>query len=136
MGNSATARSDCSTVHITADHAWLRRVLLAAHDLAPLIPPAEASIVVDEAQLGSEVVPGRRGIPFLERHGQYWGPPPDDETAIRELERLRHDGASFMVIAWPAFWWLDHYARFHDYLRSNFRCVLKNEHLIVFDLRA
>ena len=58
-----------------------------------------------------------------------------DLAAIRELERLRQAGASFMVFAWPAFWWLDYYARFRRHLRSRFRCALENDRLIAFDLR-
>jgi hypothetical protein len=68
--------------------------------------------------------------------GQYGGPPPDDATAIRELERLRQSGASFMVFAWSAFWWLDYYAALRQQLRSAFRFVLENDRLVVFDLRA
>jgi hypothetical protein len=40
------------------------------------------------------------------------------------------------VFGWPAFWWLDHYAAFHRHLRERFRCVLRNERLVVFDLRG
>ena len=59
----------------------------------------------------------------------------DDETAIRELERLRRSGASFLAFAWPAFWWLDYYSEFSGYLRAKFPCLLENKHLVVFDLR-
>jgi hypothetical protein len=41
-----------------------------------------------------------------------------------------------MVFAWPAFWWLDVYQKFHHYLRSNFAPLLENERLVVFDLRS
>ncbi len=51
---------------------------------------------------------GRRVRLFLERDGHYWGTPPDDETAIGELERVRRSGIRFVIFAWPAFWWLDH----------------------------
>jgi hypothetical protein len=44
-------------------------------------------------------------------------------------------GAGFIVFAWPAFWWLDHYAGLHRHLRAHFRCVLENDRLVVFDLR-
>jgi hypothetical protein len=40
-----------------------------------------------------------------------------------------------MVFAWPAFWWLEHYAGLREHLRSKFRCVLDNERLVAFDLR-
>ncbi len=74
-------------------------------------------------------------IPFLQRGGEYWGQPADSEAAILELERLRQSGAFFFVFAWPVFWWLDYYTEFHRYLRDNFRCVLENDRLVVFDLR-
>ena len=77
---------------------------------------------------------GRR-FSFLEREGVYWGSPPDDQTAIEELERLRGQGAGFLIVAWPAFWWLDHYSAWRDYMRARFRCVVSDERLIGFDLR-
>jgi hypothetical protein len=75
-------------------------------------------------------------VPFLERNGQFYGPPSDDATAISELERLRVAGASFIAFAWPAFWWLDYYSGLHQHLRSNFRCVLENDRVVLFDLRS
>ena len=92
-------------------------------------------LLVDECEWGSDILVGRRAIPFLERDGQYWGQPPDDGTAIRELERLQQSGANFIVFAWSAFWWLDYYVGLEGYLSSKFRCVLKNSRLIAFDLR-
>jgi hypothetical protein len=91
---------------------------------------------VDENQWGASPLTDRRAIPFLEQDGQYWGRPEDDETAIRELERLRLAGPAFLAVGWPAFWWLDFYTAWHRHLRSNFRCVLENERLVVFDLRS
>jgi hypothetical protein len=75
-------------------------------------------------------------VPFLERDGQYWGLPADDATALQEFDRLRNTGATFMVFAWPAFWWLDQYPGLHAQLRANFACALENERLVVFDLRS
>jgi hypothetical protein len=111
-----------------------RRLHLAAAGLTQLIPRAVPFILVDEEQLRGEL-PHHRAIPFRERRGQYWGPPPDDATAIRELRRLRRAGARFLAFVWPAFWWLEHYAAFHRHLRSRFRCVAENDWLVVFDLQ-
>ena len=119
-----------------ARHRWRQQLDLAMQDISRLIGPGDAFILVDGAELGDEVAPGRHVLPFLERDGQYWGPPPDDATAIRELERLRHAGARFMVFAWPTFWWLDYYSGFRRHLRAHFRSVLENERLVVFDLRS
>ena len=41
-----------------------------------------------------------------------------------------------MVFTWPAFWWLDAYPRLQRYLVAGFRCVLQNDRVVVFDLRA
>lgn len=57
---------------------------------------------------------------------------PDDETAIRELERLRGAGASHSSLGWPAFWWLDHYEKFASYLNSRFRRVFKNSRIVAY----
>jgi hypothetical protein len=40
-----------------------------------------------------------------------------------------------MVFAGTALWWLDHYATMHQYLRTQFRCVLEDEQLAIFELR-
>src|SRR6059036_1810558 len=64
------------------------------------------------------------------------GKPPDDATAIRELERLRKAGASFIVFIWSTFWWLEYYAGLHRYLRAQFPCIQQDERIVVFDLRS
>jgi hypothetical protein len=109
---------------------------LLACELAPLIPQGETLILVDQAKLETNAIAGRHALPFLERAGEYWGPPPDDETAIREFERLRGSGANFIVFAWPAFWWLDYYQGFNRHLRQHHRNVLENDRIVVFDLRT
>lgn len=104
-------------------------------DLAALFSGTETIILVDEDQLRKSIENVGRIIPFLERQKKYWGPPSDDKTAIEAVGRLRQEGAAFMVIAWPAFWWLQQYKEFTEYLRFSFPCVLENDHLIVFDLK-
>src|SRR5262249_1500935 len=113
----------------------MKRIISTIQDIASVIPLEDTFILVDEEQLREVIAAGRRTIPFLERDGHYWGPPPDDRTAIHELERLRQAGARYLVFTWPGFWWLEYYTAFHSYLRSQFNCVLHNDRLIVFDLR-
>jgi glycosyltransferase involved in cell wall biosynthesis len=115
---------------------WVSRLRRAAKDIKALVPAESIIILVDQGSFGNAFFPGGRSIPFLERNGCYWGCPPDDDTAIREVERLRLAGADFIVFGWPAFWWLDHYAELSRYLRSRFRCSLENRQLVVFDMRA
>ena len=70
--------------------------------------------------------------PFLEDTG----PPPDDQTAVTELEKMRDEGADFLAFGWPCFWWLTYYRGFVDHLDRNFVRVLENDRLVVFDLRS
>jgi SAM-dependent methyltransferase len=114
----------------------MRRLSLTAGDLAAVLTPGEKLIFADNEEFRSLLTAGYRAVPFLERDGQYWGPPQDDATAIRELERLRADGADHLAIAWPAFWWLSYYREFATYLTDHSRRVLANERLVIFDLRA
>ena len=60
--------------------------------------------------------------------------PATAEALERELERLREAGSRFMVFAWPAFWWLEHYRGLSTRLRGKYRCVLETEHVIIFEL--
>jgi glycosyltransferase involved in cell wall biosynthesis len=117
--------------------SWFHQIYQSIQKISAVVPSQNSFILVDENQWETgEFIAGRRRIPFLERDGQYWGPPADDETAIREFERLRQAGASFMVFAWPAFWWLDYYSGLHEYLQARYRRILKNDRLIAFDLRV
>jgi pyruvyltransferase len=116
--------------------AWMARLKPVLRELAEVMPPEAKFILVDEDQLRFQIALDRV-LPFLEKEGAYWGPPADDETAISELERMRTaHRVSFIVFAWPAFWWLEHYRKFAKHLRANFRCTLQNERLVVFDLRS
>jgi glycosyltransferase involved in cell wall biosynthesis len=113
---------------------YLEGLLAVLPDVAALIPAGKHLVLVDQGQLGAESFPGYRVSPFLERGGLYWGPPPDDATAIRELERLRRLGAKFIVFCLPALWWLEWYSGFGDYLRSTYHCVQENGRAVIFDL--
>jgi hypothetical protein len=115
---------------------WMQQLHLATEEVSGLIPAGTSFILADEDRWETDaVIAGRRRLPFPEQNGQYGGRPPDDETAIREFERLRRTGASLMVFGWPAFWWLEYYVGLHQHLRSHFPCVLQNDRLVAFDLR-
>jgi glycosyltransferase involved in cell wall biosynthesis len=116
--------------------SWFHRVRAVAAGIDALIGTDVPFVLVDDDNLGMRPTPGRRPIPFLERDENWWGPPPNDRTAISELERLHEAGARFLVFAWPAFWWLDHYRGFADYVQAHFERVAATEDLLMFDLEV
>jgi glycosyltransferase involved in cell wall biosynthesis len=118
-----------------AEYAWEFEMKRAERELREVVPPEAAVIVIDSGQLATGFPRRRKALPFLEKHGRYWGHPPDDATAVGELERMRHQGAEFAAVTWPAFWWLEHYKVFASHLRSRYHLAFESERLIVFDLR-
>jgi hypothetical protein len=115
---------------------WEDMVREAVAEIVRLVPADQTLILVDETKWGlGQDIAGRHIVPFTERNGRYWGPPAGDEAAVQEVERLRLDGAGFMIFGWPAFWWLDHYAALREHLSSSYRCVLRDKRLVAFDLR-
>ena len=119
------------------DPNWKSEYLLflAAEDIRAISVPERAIIVVGE-DLRGQVAKTRRAIPFLEHDGEFWGSPPDDQTAIRELERLRVAGAELIAFGFASFWWLDEYAGLTRHLKTRYTQVLSNDRLHAFDLRA
>ncbi|GAA4402971.1 hypothetical protein GCM10023187_18600 [Nibrella viscosa] len=116
--------------------SWFHRIYLSLQEIDAAVPPAARFILVDENYWGTgDLVAGRRCIPFPEQDGQYWGAPADDAAAIREIERQRGNGAATVVFAWPSFWWLDHYRELHQFLRTQYPCMLENDRLIIFNLQ-
>jgi hypothetical protein len=111
-----------------------RRLHLTRAKLITNVPRDAPFILVDDEQLRHEL-PHQHALPFLEKLGQYYGPPGDDETAIQELERMRSEGASMIAIVWSSFWWLERYRAFHRHLRDRYPCVHEDDHLIVFKLQ-
>ena len=118
------------------ENRWISDRLPISGTIEAVVAPGERYVLVDDYLLWEGEPVNRHSIRLVDREGQYWGPPPDDEIAIGELERLRQAGATHIVFAWPAFWWLDHYADFRRYLESGYACTLRNERMLVFDLHS
>lgn len=138
----ATLADNCRRLGIEADErrwkdeSWFHRFVRSRHELTRLVPPNARIVMIDGAQVGDAILPDRHVSPFVERDGVYWGPPDDDHAAIAELDRQRRCGANFVAVLWPAFWWLEYYTEFSDHLRGNWRRLVDNESLVLFDLRS
>ncbi len=123
-------------IEIWRKNSWYHRLYESTQQIMSLVDEAGRFILVDEDNWGTcGSIAGRTAIPFPEYEGEYGGHPADDATALNELKGLLARGPSHIVFAWTAFWWLEYYPALHNYLRSNFRCVLENDQLVVFDLR-
>lgn len=115
------------------EHSWWHRLQGAVRSLDEVVGPAPY-LLADEATWGLEPTATRQPRPFLGRAGVYWGPPADDDQAISELESERREGAAAFVLAWPSFWWLEHYAGFMCHLEERYRCILRDDRVVVYDL--
>lgn len=135
-------RKKWNLVEVPGDMNFIRernrigRMSELGNELRSLIPEDQRFMLVDDEQWsGTPVTEGLQVVPFPERDGEWWGRPADDDAAIAELERQRQAGTDYIAFGWPAYWWLDHYADFAQYLRSTYRCLADNDRMIVFDLR-
>ncbi len=114
------------------------RMKNSVSDLRTLIPDGSPFIAIDDGQLMLEhlgMLEQRRPLPLLEGGG-HGGKPADDSAAVRNLERLRAEGAKYLVIFWPAFWWFDQYRDFVAGLGQRFARVAGDDDMVVFDLRV
>jgi len=136
MRHNATGAWHASRAPTTPAEWEIWRAALR-QEIAAAVGQGGRFLLLDEEQLAlRDAVPGRSGLPFPAREGRYWGPPADGEAAVRELERLRERGAEFMVVAWPAFWWLNHYRALREHLDRRYPRLVNSERAAIFDLRS
>lgn len=114
--------------------SWNKEIDQVLDCISSKIPSGENFILIDENSLDAAIFPQWKVVPFLEKDGAYYGLPPDDHIAIQEVERLKELGASFVVLIWSSFWWLDHYTEFFEYLNRNFHRTVSTNKVIVYDL--
>jgi hypothetical protein len=116
-------------------NAWCHRVERAARAICSHVPRSTTFTLADGNDWGTDQdFFGRTCRPFVERAGQYWGPPADDEDAIRECRRQCDTGSAFLVIAWPCFWWEQHYPGFVTRLERCGKPLHRDTDLVIFGL--
>ncbi len=115
--------------------SWLRRTDRSLRKVMAVLPEHVTYILIEDNQWGSgAILEGRVAVPLLEREGLYWGAPPSDEVGIHELYRLRRAGARYLVLAWPAFWWLEHYPALWRDVRCTYPCLHEDADVIIYSL--
>lgn len=114
---------------------WEQR-LQREQQLADLLPPHTAGVIVVRDDRRRLALPSLRQWPFLERDGHWNGNPQDDAQAITELERLREEGATAIVFLESAVWQLEHYAGFRQHLLRRYKLLWEQGDLVLFDLQG
>jgi len=119
-----------------AAEEWIERFDLARRDLAQVFREQDRPILIDDGKVGDSVLPGGVAIPFPQSGGVYSGSPADDESALRGLRQLESQGARYIVFTWESFWWFRRYPQLNNYLESEHRCLLKNDRVVAYELKA
>lgn len=116
-------------------HSWSHRLRGAVDDIAGVVPAGKSFGILDEARLCLTEHPELRALPFPERDGAYAGHPSGgDDELIDELSKLRRQGAEHLAIAWPAFWWLEHYTAFASRLKQGGSALLHTPRVVIYRL--
>jgi hypothetical protein len=102
------------------------------HELVSVLLPADASVLVVSKGDGRLLTCcGDNAQHFPQGpDGQYAGfYPADSKEAIAHLETLRQQGADFLLFPSTAFWWLDYYRAFGEYLEARYQVVCRQQHV-------
>jgi hypothetical protein len=133
LDNTAPPTAEVDQV---AARLWADQIDELVDAVERIVPSGGRFALADEEQCRMVLDTDRAALPFPERNGEYAGPPVDDASAIREIERLRENAVTHLAIAWPAYWWLDHLSSFNEHLRTTSRLVWDDERVRLFDLAA
>jgi hypothetical protein len=118
----------------SAERHWADQLDDVANAIERVVPPGARFALADEEQMRSGLDTDRLPVPFPHRDGVYWGPPADDQSALEALKGLGRSGIMYFALAWPAFWWLEHYPAFGQQLRARHQVIWEDERVIVFAL--
>ena len=111
--------------------SWSHGVLDAVDTVQNTVPADTEFVCIDDQQLPT-VFPGHLALPLVAMDGYDAGPPESDAAAVSALAAHRRDGRRFVVVFWPAFWWLDHYVDFARSLDEQYRLVRETPQVKVF----
>jgi SAM-dependent methyltransferase len=107
---------------------WRERLAHGAVELSRVIPPGGAFLLVDDGTVAS-------GFDYCGQTVQFAGSPLSSQAAIEEMNSLC-GSVSHLVIVEPAFWWLNFYPEWYDYLCSNAQLVLDTDLLKAFEFES
>jgi hypothetical protein len=96
--------------------------------VAEATPPQSVVAVVSKGDPRLTEIEGRSGLHFpSDAEGRYAGfHPRTSEEAIAQVDAARAAGAEYLCIPQTAFWWLEHYQGFANWLGAHCRSVGDN----------
>ncbi len=124
------ARWDLEAQRRILNQIRYRQLVGRIRDVVQAAVPADSTVLV--ASKGDPELlnlNGRQAWHFPQTEdGTYAGYyPAHSAMAIAHLEALRVKGGEFLLLPQSAFWWLDHYVDFKNYLESHYRVVVRQE---------
>lgn len=114
---------------------WMTKLIQASRTFSSTIPDESLSILIDDQLLGEEFTQGRRYVPFVEMNGVYVGPPADGKSGLHELKQtIAKYSPDHIVIAWPSFWWLEHYPEISNFLKEHCTIIAATDELRLYKI--
>lgn len=114
---------------------WMHLLIEAGQHFKKNIPSGEKVLLIDQQGFGNSFAPNHQIFPFLEKDGEYWGIPANDEVADSELKRMIEQGINYVAVGFPCFWWLAYYPEFERTLRRNSEGLVENNAIKIFRLK-
>jgi glycosyltransferase involved in cell wall biosynthesis len=137
LGRLRSQYTAAEVPHLTAPAA--DRLSLAVDDLIGAVPAdAVVALAGDDLLYDARLTEARTVRPFPDLDGHFGGPPSGSAEASRLLAELVDEGVDHLAVAWPSFWWLDHYNGWRDDLAarsSGGRPLVDNSRIVVYRLR-
>ena len=101
-----------------------------------IVPEGDTIVLVDRMAFGSgQVIPGRPVVRICPSYPLRDGRR-DTQAVIRDIEKLRGQGASFLAFVPPVIWWLRGYRGLKRWLEESYECELSTADLVIFNLRG
>jgi GT2 family glycosyltransferase len=104
---------------------------------AACLPVDSTVVVISKGDEELLKLNGRRSWHFPQgKDGAYANIYPAEATeAIAQLESMRVEGARFLIIPKPAFWWLTYYGGFKEHLEHHYRLAVNDqETCLIYEL--
>ena len=97
--------------------------------LAQAVPADATVIVLSDAQKGRLSLDGRNTWYFPQSEGgqPMLTTPSTSSEVLASLERLRQQGGNYLLVPFPQYWWLEHFAEFGKYLHDRCRLIASKD---------